>query len=168
MEENLMPAYPGVAGATAWVGNNTSGLQLEKGDYQYLFGLLAATATQLPVNDTNVTPEAASAAASQASISVNLQAGSEAMDAPPMICVEVRYPSAPGAGEVIAIQEADTDADAFYITPAAAQYTINNGSLTSPFVARVDLFTTGGKFLRVLRTKGANAVACTVKVTRMV
>jgi hypothetical protein len=159
-----MPAYPGVANAVVPVASNISPIQLEKGESQYVFGVLAATATQLPVNDQNVALEAAPIGATGASITVNLQAGNEAQT-PPMITVEIRFASAPGAGESIQIQEADTDADAFYITPAAPAYTVT--VFTGLFIARVDLSPTGGKFMRVLRTKGANAVACTVKITRL-
>jgi hypothetical protein len=125
--------------------------------------VLSSTATQLPVNDSNVTTEAAPAGATQASIAITVQ--TQVGDPAPMICVEIRYASAPGAGEIIAVQEADTHADAFFITPAAAAYTVS--TFNSSNAARVDLSPTGGKFMRVQRTKGANAVACTVKLTRL-
>jgi hypothetical protein len=83
----------------------------------------------------------------------------------PTVLWEIRYSGAPGAGEQIEIQEADTEADAFYITPAAAAYTVTVFNTNN--VARVDLFTTGGKFMRARRTKGANAVGCIVKATRL-
>jgi len=156
--------YPGTANSRTFVSSNVSGIQLEKGEYCYVLGALAAGSSQLPINDQNVADEAAPAGATEASISVNLQAGSEASPVP-LVCVEVSYPSAPGAGESIAVQEADTDADAFYITPSNTAYTIN--SFSSNNAARADLSPTGGKFMRVLRTKGANAVACRVKITRL-
>lgn len=158
-----MPTYPGTIGGTVPAPSSVSGLGLQKGDQQYLFGVLSASATQLPVNDFNVAAEAAPAGASVASISVNIQMPVES-GPPPSISLEVRYPSAPGAGEILAIQEADTDADAFYITPVAAAYTITPGGSG---VFRTDLSPTGGRFIRVLRTKGANAVACTVKISRL-
>ena len=158
-----MPNYPGAPSATAPVTSNASPIALQKGESVYLFGVLSSTATQLPVNDNNVATEAAPAGATQASIAIDIQ--SQAGDPPPAISIEVRYAAAPGAGESIAIQEADTDADAFYITPTNAAYTIN--SFSSQNTARTDLSPTGGKFLRVVRTKGANAVACTVKATRL-
>lgn len=159
-----MPNFPGPAAGTAPFINNASPIALVRpGESCYLFGQLAASATQLPVNDTNVAGEAASAVSPQASIAVLLPAAEQS--GPPAVSVEVAYPSAPGAGESIAIQEADTHADAFFITPSNPVYTISAFSTTN--VARVDLSPTGGKFLRVTRTKGANAVTCTVKVTRL-
>jgi hypothetical protein len=59
----------------------------------------------------------------------------------------------------------DTHADGLFITPTNAAYTIS--SFNSSNAARSDLSPTGGKYLRVSRTKGSNAVACTVKVTRL-
>lgn len=158
-----MPTYPGAAGSFVSASSNLSPIALQRGESVYVLGQLAAGATQLPIHDGNVALEAAPAIATQASLAVNLQAGSETMPLP-LVTVEVRFASAPGAGETIAIQEADTDADGFYITPAAASYTI---STFTNNVARVDLSPTGGKFMRVLRTKGANAVSCTVKITRL-
>ena len=160
-----MPSYTGVLGSFVPAPSNASPLALQKGESAYLFGTLATTATQLPVNDQNVALEAAPAGVTGASIAVNLQAGSEGQP-PPMVTVEIRFSAAPGAGEIIAIQEADTDADGFYITPSASAYTVTVFDAVK-FTARVDLSPTGGKFLRVLRTKGANAVTCTVKVTRL-
>jgi hypothetical protein len=156
--------YPGVANSLTWVGSGLSGKNLDKGSSEYVLGVLAASASQLPINDTNVAYENAPAGATEASISVNLQAGYEG-DPPPMVCVEISYASAPGAGETIQIQEADTDADGFYITPSNTAYTVS--AFTANNVARVDLSPTGGKFMRVLRTKGANAVGCKVKITRL-
>lgn len=158
-----MPSYPGTVGGTVPAPTSISGMRLDKGDQQYLLGVLSASATQLPVNDFNVAAEAAPAGASVASISVNIQSAIENAP-PPSISLEVRYPTAPGAGETIQVQEADTDADAFYITPTATAYTITPGGAG---VFRTDLSPTGGRFIRVLRTKGANAVACTVKISRL-
>jgi len=157
-----MPNYPGAAGATVPVQSNASPIALQKGESVYVFGVLAAGATQLPVNDNNVAFEAASALAIQPSIAIDLQPSET--NAPPMVCVEVHTNGTPGAAESIAVQEADTDADGFYITPTNAAYTIAVGA--SGF-ARSDLSPTGGKFMRVSRTKGANAVGATVKITRL-
>jgi hypothetical protein len=159
-----MPQYPGAAGSFTFVSSNSSGLQIESGEQVYVLGALAASATQLPINDSNVTFEAAPAGATESSISVNIQSGNKS-EPVPLVCVEIRYNGAPGAGETIQIQEADTDADGFYITPAAAAYTVS--AFNANNAARVDLSPTGGKFMRVLRTKGANAVGCTVKITRL-
>jgi hypothetical protein len=160
----FMPDYPGADGSFVPVASNASPIALQKGESAYLIGLLAAGSTQLPVNEGNVAFEPASVDAAEPSLAVCLQAGAESMP-PPMVCVEVRFNGAPGAGEIIAIQEADTDADGYYITPSNANYTIN--AFNANNAARVDLSPTGGKFLRLLRTKGANAVGCIAKVTRL-
>lgn len=159
-----MTAYPGAAGSFVPVPGPVSGQILGRGESAYVLGQLAASATQLPINDTNVAFEAAPAGATENSISVNLGAVPDA-EGPPMVCVEIHCNGAPGAGETFAIQEADTDADGFYITPTNAAYTVTTFNVNN--AARVDLSPTGGKFLRVQRTKGANAVGCTVKVTRL-
>ena len=143
--------------------SNVSPIALQKGESVYVVGTLAAGATQLPLSDNNVADEAAPAGASIPSIAVNLQPGFEGMPAP-MVCVEIAFPSAPGASEQIEIQEADTDIDLAYITPSAAAYTVTTFTNNR---ARVDLSPTGGKFMRVKRTKGANAVGCRVKITRL-
>lgn len=155
-----MPNYPGAANATASVKSNLSPIGLSKGDSQYVFGVLAAGATQLPVNDGNVAGE--QPAAPQASIAVQLQP--QDGGPPPMITVEGAFSGAPGAFNV-QIQEADTDADAFYITPANASYTITAVSSQNTF--RVDLSPTGGKFVRVLLSSRGNAVNFTCKITRL-
>lgn len=155
-----MPNYPGVANAVVPVASNLSPLAIAKGDSAYLFGVLAAGATQLPVNESNVAGE--QPAPPQASIAVLLvpQDGGP----PPMVTVEGRFSGAPGAFSV-QIQEADTDADGFYITPAATAYTVTAVSANNVF--RVDLSPTGGKFLRILLSARANAVNFTCKVTRL-
>lgn len=157
-----MPKYPGVALATKPVASNASPIALQRGEYAYVFGQLATSATQLPVNDSNVTFEAAPAAA-QASIACDLQSA-EPGQPQPVVTVEVAMNGAPGAGETITIQEADTDADAFYKTIAIAGVINTFDSLN---MARVNLAGTIGKFLRVLRAPGANAVGCTVKFTKL-
>lgn len=156
-----MPAYPGAAGARVSVQSNLSPIALQKGESHYLFGVAAAGITQLPLNENNVATENLAGA----SIAVALPMGQEGA-AVASVSVEVIFPTgAPGAGESIVVQEADTDADAFYITMAAAAYTIN--SFNANNAARSDLFTTGGKFLRVSRTKGANNIPVLVRVTRL-
>lgn len=155
-----MPPYPGVVAASVPVASNLSPIQLQKGESIYVVGKLAAGATQLPVNDLNVVGENFAGA----SIAVNLAGGSESLP-PAFVAVEIRFPGVPGAGESIAIQEADTDADAFYATPVAASYTV--ATFNANNVARTDLPSTGGKFLRIFRTVGANNLACTIKITRL-
>lgn len=153
-----MPAYAGAGGSFTPVPSPQTGVVMQKGESQYVVGKLAASATQLPVNDLNVATENFAGA----SMSVDIQSAEEAAPAPGVF-VEIHYASAPGAGESVAIQEADTDADGFYITPSNAAYTM---AITSGTVIRSDLIPTGGKFLRANRTVGANAVGCTIKLTR--
>ncbi len=155
-----MPAFPGAANSLVSVNSNVSPIALQKGENHYVVGVLSASATQLPVTDQNVATENFAGA----SIAVNLE--SQAGDPIPGVNVEIAFPGGvPGAGETIAIQVADTHADGFFITPAAGAYTVTVFNANN--VARVDLFTTGGRFLRILRTRGANNQACTVKITRM-
>ena len=156
-----MPAYPGVSGATVPVASNASPIALQKGEYAYVFGVLASGATQLPINDTNVASE--TQVAPVASIAVNLQG--QFGDPPPMVTVELHFDAAPGAFEVD-IQEADTDADAFYILPGATAYTINV-VVAATNNARVDLSPTGGKFMRLLLKTLTNAVKVRAKITRL-
>lgn len=155
-----MPNYPGVANATVPVPSNLSPLAIAKGDSAFLFGVLAAGATQLPVTDLNVAGE--QPAAPQASIAVHLVA--QDGGPPPMITVQGQFSGAPGAFNV-QIQEADTDADAFYITPTNAAYTVT--AVTANNVFRVDLSPTGGKFLRILLSSRTNGVTFICKVTRL-
>jgi hypothetical protein len=157
-----MPLYPGALGATAPVTSNISPIALQKGESCYVWGTLAAGATQLPVNDTNVAVE--EVAAGTASIAVNLQAGFEGMP-PPMVCIEVHFDSTPGVAE-IDVQEADTDADAFYITPVAAAYTLVPTTV-SPFNNRIDLSPTGGKFMRLFMKTLPNDADVWAKITRL-
>lgn len=156
-----MPNYPGTANSFVPTASNLSPIALQKGESVYVFGILAAGATQLPVNDLNVTGE--SPAPPQASIAVNLQAGDEAQP-PPMVCIEGRFSGAPGAFNV-QIQEADTDADGYYVTPSNTAYTVTAVGANQNF--RVDLSPTGGKFMRILLSSRTNAVAFTCKVTRL-
>jgi hypothetical protein len=84
---------------------------------------------------------------------------------PPMVCFEIGFDGAPGVFE-LDIQEADTDADAFYITPTNAAYTVT-AVVAATNKARVDLQPTGGKFMRVLLKTLTNDVEITVKATRL-
>lgn len=154
--------YPGIAGATVPAASNVSPIGLQKGESCYVWGTLAAGATQLPINEGNVAVE--EVAQNTASIAVNLQAGSETMP-PPMVTIEIHFDSTPGVAE-IDIQEADTDADAFYITPTNAAYTVVP-STTSPFNTRVDLSPTGGKFMRLYMKTLPNDADVWAKITRL-
>lgn len=156
-----MPNYPGTAGSFVPAASNVSPIALQKGESVYVFGILSAGASQLPITDATVTGE--QPAPPQASIAVNLQPGDEAQP-PPMVTVEGRFSGAPGAFNV-QIQEADTDADGFYITPANAAYTVTVVNSNQAF--RVDLSPTGGKFLRGLLSSRTNGVTLTLKFTRL-
>ncbi len=157
-----MPSYPGVAGAKTSVSSNLSPLAISQaGDYAYLFGTLSAGATQLPITDATVTGE--TPLAGTASIAVALPARDSG--AVPLISFEGIFSGAPGSFEVD-IQEADTDADAFYITPTAAAYTVTAVNATTQ-AFRVDLSPTGGKFMRAVLKTRANAVTFILKVTRL-
>lgn len=155
-----MPSYPGAGGSFTPVASNLSPVSTEEADSVYLLGVLAATATQLPVNDNNVTFEAAPAGATVASIAACITGGGETQT-PPAVSLEVHTNGAPGAGETIQLQEADTDADAYYQNIGAALSTFTNNVQRADYVNTVT-----GKFVRVLRTKGANAVGVTVKFTK--
>lgn len=141
---------------------------IEKSGSMYVIGKLAASATQLPINDSNVAFEAASVNAVQAYQGAHIPNANAAAPAPG-VTVEIAFPSDPGASEKIEIQESDIAADAGYITPLSATYTITSFAVASDgtFRARADLIPTGGRFLRSKRTKGANAVGCTVKFTKL-
>jgi hypothetical protein len=157
-----MPSYPGAPGAVVPVASNLSPIALQKGESCYVFGVLSATATQLPVNEGNVAVE--EVPAGTASIAVNLQAGSESQP-PPMLCIEIHFDSDPGVAE-IDVQEADTDADAFYITMSNANYTIVP-TRTGNINTRVDLNPTGGKFLRLFVKTLPNDADMWAKITRL-
>lgn len=155
-----MPNYPGAGGATVPVVSNTSGFNLEKGESQYVFGVLKAGATQLPVNDTNAAGE--QPAVPQASMSCNLQAGSEGQPNP-VLGVEILFSGAPGVFQ-IEIQVADTDADGLYVTPGDPAYTIT--SVNANNAAQVAL-SPGKKYVRARLTSRANAVNLLLKFTRI-
>ena len=160
-----MPSYPGAAGSFVPVKSNASPLSLAAGDQQYVLGQLAAGATQLPVNDTNVTFEAAPVAATQASVAVTGGTMPDS-DAVASFSVEAHCNGVPGAAESLAVQVADTDADAFYVTPSDTSYTLatfNANNVAHSVLNPAFL----GEFIRVVRTKGANAVGITVKISRM-
>lgn len=157
-----MGLYPGVVGATVPVSSNISPIMLAKGESCYVWGVLAASATQLPINESNVAVE--EVAAGTASLAVGL-AGGEPAGPPPMVTVEIHFDSAPGTFEVD-VQEADTDADAFYILPSATAYTINAVNAVTQNV-RVDLSPTGGKFMRLYMKTLTNDADCWAKVTRL-
>lgn len=152
-----MPAYPGVAGATVPVNSNLSPIALDRGESCHVFSTVGVHATQLPANANDET-----ILAGTASIAVCLNP----VDAAPlpMVCIELHFSAAPGAFE-LDIQEADTDADAWYITPSNSAYTVT--AVNSNNNARVDLAPTGGRFMRVFMKTLTNVVNTRVKLTRL-
>jgi hypothetical protein len=82
---------------------------------------------------------------------------------PPSVTAEIFF-TANAAAFTVLFQEADTDVDGNYITPAAAAYTVTG---TTALVARVDLSPTGGRFLRPKLTVRTNAVGIVVKITSL-
>ncbi len=158
-----MPSYPGVANSATVVPSNLSPISLSlPGDSCFLFGTLKAGATQLPITDTTVSGE--TPAAGQASIAICLAAGDN--QPAPMVSLEGIFSGAPGTFEVD-VQEADTDADAFYITPAAPAYTITALGNSTSNSFRVDLQPTGGKFMRAKLVSRANNVTLILKASRL-
>jgi hypothetical protein len=90
----------------------------------------------------------------------------------PSIAIEVMFTAAPGVFS-LAIQEADSDADAAYITPTVAENPAGVAGYTIAAVdavnqnARVDLSPTGGRFIRPRLVSRANAVGLVVKATAL-
>jgi len=171
-----MPPYPGTAGSQ----QQGAGIQpsqvptcVDPGDSIYLWGTVPAA--NAGGSDAGVKGE--QPAVGTASIAAYI-AGANAMASPPAISIEVSFfatgtlnPSAPGSFE-IDIQEADTDADAFYAVPTVAEnpdgttaYKITSVSATTQ-KARVDLSPQGGKFIRALLVSRGNAVDMVVKLTQ--
>jgi hypothetical protein len=157
-----MPLYPGPQGALVPTAADWAGvIALQKGEFVYVFGKLATTATQLPVDDHNVANE--TILAGQASIAINLQP--QFGDPPPMVCVEGVFSAAPGTFEVD-IEEADTAADGLFILPTGSSYKVQAVNATSQ-AFRADLSPTGGKFLRAHVITLTNAVNFRLKFTRL-
>ncbi len=155
-----MPPYHGAANSFTPSGpGGPFASVLRRGQSAYLFGL--PTKTPPIISDANLTLE--TVAAGTASIPLCIASG-EPSNSPPMITVELRFSGAPGAFE-LDVQEADTDADGFYVTPSAVAYQVT--AVDANQVARVDLSPTGGKFLRVLMKTLTNAVNTSVKVSRL-
>ena|ERR1700690_29830 len=158
-----MPQYPGIVGAIKSAPSNLSPIALQRGESHYLFGTLSTTATQLPVTDATVAQE--TVVAGESSIAVVLQPGAEG-NPPPSVMLEGIFSGAPGTFE-IDIQEADTDADAFYILPTGSSAYKITAVIAATNAFRVDLSPTGGKFLRANVVSLGNAVKLQLKATRM-
>ena len=138
-----MPIYPGIAGSTT--SPVTTPTAMDVGDSILLFN---AETIALPESSVAFTPSFVKAGAA------------------PAFTFEVLFNGAPGAFTMV-IQEADTDADAYYITPTNAAYTLN--AVSAFQIVRSDLIPFGGRFGRVQFTAFANfaTVKATVRVTRV-
>lgn len=141
---------------------------LKPGDSFWLFGLLIAPNAG-GVDDALIKGEQPVAGTSSIPVCITPCVQGAGV---PLITFEFSFyatgtlvPAAPGAFE-IDIQEADTDADAFYILPTNTAYTVTAVNATTQ-KARVDLSPTGGKFLRVKLVTRTNAVDLVAKVSRL-
>ena len=136
-----MPAYPGVAGSTT---------------------ISPIVPTSMVVGDSVLLFNAETITAPEASIAVTpiWEAGRPA----PAFVFELLFSGAPGAFS-LQLQEADTDADAYYINPTNTAYTIS--AVSANQVARTDLIPFGGSKIRAYFASLANAVKATLKVTRV-
>jgi hypothetical protein len=133
---------------------------LNPGGKIYVWGLPATTPPS--ISDRNLAVE--EVAAGTASMSVCLATGT-GFNSPPMVCIEIHFDSDPGVAE-IDIQEAESDADAYYITPAAAAYTVVP-TRTGNINTRVDLSPTGGGFLRLFMKTLPNDADCWASIRRL-
>lgn len=145
---------------------------LNPGESIFLFGLPKTTPPE--IGDLNVNGE--TVAVGESSIAVCFSKNPLA-SYPPSFSVELSFvsaatgaPAAPGAFEVD-IQEADTDADAFYLTPASVNltYQIKAVGNATTEVTRADFSPTGGKFIRanVNALETVATVNVILKLTRM-
>jgi hypothetical protein len=145
-----MPLYQGVANST--VRSPIPGRSIGPGESAPVFGTWVYP-WRIPDDITMEAIPVAGAASVPVCIEPNAAKG-----VPPSVDVEIVFSADPGVIS-IEIQEANTDADAFYITPSYATYTIaarvQRGAL---FVARADFSPTGGTFLRIKATTITNAV----------
>jgi hypothetical protein len=160
-----MPAYPGpinsdvplqfpftqVAPAPAPPVLTPAPQGLSRGGFTWLFGIVSVP--QVPPAFENL-----SALAPIASQRASVQIG----NALPLesISIEVEFNGAPGAFE-IDIQDADTDADAFYQTIPNAKIM----AVSAQNIARFELNPFTGKFVRVVLKSLTNNVGLRVKVT---
>jgi hypothetical protein len=171
-----LPNYYGLIGGTvrgvAPGGGQLQPIQvptdIKPGDSTWLFGIVPA-ANAGGADDALIKGEqpAINTASIPISITPPVSGGP-----PPEITFELSFyatgtliPAAPGTFE-LDIQEADTDADAFYILPTAAAYKVT-AVVAATQKARVDLQPTGGKFMRVLLLARANGVDLVAKVSRI-
>jgi hypothetical protein len=133
-----MPNYPTTVSATTLPAFPPTALW--PGEFAYLFN-------------------AESPAAPQASDRVAI--GNKDMNYPASISVEVQFSAAPGAFE-LDVQDADTDADAYYQNVSGGQLT----AVSAAFTGRIELVPIKGRFLRVRLASLDNAVQVTARVQR--
>lgn len=152
-----MPAYPGIANST--VQPSSIGLNsIASGEWVWLWGTGlpfggATGGTFLPTFETIL----AGAASQRVAIAV----GSEAKYAP-AVTAEILFSGAPGTFEVD-LQEADTDADAAYITlPTGGTLT----SVNANNIGRFDLIPVAGHFLRFFMKTLTNSVNVAGRIWR--
>ena len=163
-----MPPYPGNQGGAS---SPQPPAGAENGLPIYLIGLPSATMTQFPpMQDSDVKGETSAAIAtwpSLASIALALP-GSRDLGAPlPNVGVEFLFSVDPGVCD-IEVQEADTDGDKFYITPAPSAFKFTTATKSTDgvtFVGRIDLGTIGSRFLRIKVVSVTNACSIKAKVT---
>jgi hypothetical protein len=151
-----MPLYPGVAGTNTIPAQTPASLRA--GEQIYLVGT-APSGQVPPPNDSNVVGE--SFVTGNASVAFTMLGPSSASYAP-SVSIQIQFSGAPGIFE-IDIQEADTDADNFYILPTGSTaYKITSVNATT-FTAFADLIPTGGRFMRIKVVSLANAVTLICK-----
>jgi hypothetical protein len=164
-----MPLYTGAAKAIAPAYNTLVGASFQQipralypGTSAYLFG--TRKTAQLPPASDNVSFE--TPGAGQASIPVDMGSqGGANVSIVPNVGLELIFNANPGAFN-IQVQEADTDADGCFITPAPAAFTITAATQVGAFwVARVDLGTIGSGLVRLLCSANPNAVGILAKLT---
>ena len=81
---------------------------------------------------------------------------------PPSVNIDIQFSADPGVFE-LAVQEADVDEDADYMTVPSAG-TIS--AVDANFRARTDLFPFTGKFIRLLLVSRTNAVNLTARISK--
>jgi len=153
-----MPAYPGLLNDdTPLTYPSTNGRLtpapqgLSRGGFTWLFGVVSVP--QIPPAFENLqalVPIASNRASVQIGNALPLES----------ISVEVEFSAAPGVFE-IDIQDADTDADAFYQQIPNAKIT----AVSAQNVARFELNPFTGKFIRVVLKSLTNNVGIRLKVT---
>lgn len=150
------PAVAGIAPANARLTPAPQGLS--RGGFTWLFGLVSVP--QVPAAFELGLSAQVPIASQRASVQIGNALPLES------ISIEVEFNGAPGAFE-IDIQDADTDADAFYqnIQLPGAAGIVKITAVSAQNVARFELNPFTGKFIRVVLKSLANNVGLRVKVT---